>query len=262
MTRGVLAAAPAVVIAALALATAPAQVKMALERLQQGASRFSRTADVARRSLRGNAYADAIAEASARIPLGEAYALAEEGDGRPDKNFVRCDLAPRTPIRLMSLPCGGWVPDRAFARVPETAVVVARDGAVRVARTADLLGTLWSGLEGDDTEIPGSIDAPAEGATAAGRVAIQGWCQERSGPPCEAVRVWLDGREIPASRVERFPRPDVCAAVPGMRDCSRAGWRIALDPGESAPGNHCVAAALLSAGRHRRVGPWTFTVTP
>ena len=255
------AAAPAAVVCALALTAAPAQVRTAFERLRQGTSRFERSADVARRALRGNAYADVIAEAAARVPPGAAYAVADEGGGGPEKNFVRCDLAPRTPIRLRGLGCGGFVPDRSFARVPEVAVVVGRDGGLSLARTADLLGALWSGLDGDDTEIPGWVDVPADGATVKGRVAIEGWCQEGRAP-CEAIRVWLDGREMTAGRVERFPRPEVCAAIPGMGDCSRAGWRIALDPGESAAGSHCVAAALLSAGRHRRIGPWNFTVTP
>ena len=107
------------------------------------------------------------------------------------------------------------------------------------------------------------MDAPGEGARAAGRVTVEGWCQERGGPPCAAIRVWVDGRELDSARVERFPRPDVCASVAGMGDCTRAGWRLSLAPGEAGPGSHCVAAALIAGGgRFRRVGPWAFTVTP
>ena len=121
---------------------------------------------------------------------------------------------------------------------------------MRIAETRALLGTLWSGLTGpQDVEIPGWMDEPAEGATAAGRVVVGGWCQERGGRPCAAIRVWVDGREVDAARVERYARPDVQAAVPGIGDCSRAGWRLRFAPGDLAPGPHCVAAALIDRGR-------------
>jgi hypothetical protein len=176
-------------------------------------------------------------------------------------NWVRCDLAPSVPVRLRPGRCADWYFDRPPKTVPEVAVVVARDGSVRIAETSSLLTSLWSGLTGPEVEIPGWIDEPAEGRTVAGRFFVGGWCQERGGRPCAAVRVWMDGREVDAARVERFPRPDVRAAVPEMGDCSRAGWRAAFESGELAPGPHCVAAALIAeGGRHRRVGPWSFTV--
>jgi hypothetical protein len=263
VTRRLLAWAPAAAVAALALVTAPAQVREALERLKESPAGLARTADAARRELRGAAYADALAEAAARIPAGASYAIAVEGGNGPESNWVRCDLAPRIAILLRPERCGVWVPDRRFAHVPALAVLVSSDGAVRLAETRSLLGPLWSGLTGPQEEIPGWIDEPAEGRTLSGQIVVSGWCQERGGRPCASVRVWVDGREVDAARIERFPRPDVQAAVPEIGDSSRAGWRTVFEPGDLAPGTHCVAAALIAAdGRHRRVGPWAFTVGP
>jgi hypothetical protein len=258
-----LAALPAAVVAALALAAAPSQVRTAVELLKESPRGMARSAEAARREVVGGDYAAVIAEMERRVPPGGAYAIAGD-DARTDiKHAVRCDLAPRTPILMRPDNCRGWLVDRSFAPVPDLAVFVSADGTPRVVETRTLLSSLWSGLAGKEVEIPGWIDAPAEGAHVAGSVVVAGWCQERGGTPCAAVRLWVDGREVDAARIERFPRRDVEAAVPGIGDCSRAGWRVTYAPGDLAPGSHCVAAALIgTGGRNRRVGPWTFTVTP
>ena len=259
----VFAALPAVAVAALALAAAPSQVRTAVELLKESPRGMARSAEAARREVVGDDYAAVIAEMERSVPPGGAYAIAGD-DARLDvQHAVRCDLAPRTPIRMRSDNCRGWLVDRSFAPVPDLAVIVSADGTPRVVETRTLLSSLWSGLAGKEVEIPGWIDAPAEGAHLAGRVVVAGWCQERGGTPCAAVRLWVDGREVDAARIERFPRRDVEAAVPGIGDCSHAGWRVTYGPGDLAPGAHCVAAALIgTGGRNRRVGPWTFTVTP
>lgn len=262
LAAAVFAGLPAVVVAALALTAAPAQVRKAVAWLKESPRGIARSAEAARRELSGDAYAAAVAEMERRVPPGGAYAIA--GDERADvKHALRCDLAPRTPILLRSDRCGSWVVERTFARVPDLAVLVPAEGTPRVVETRTLLSSLWSGLSSEEVEVPGWIDAPSEGVSVAGRIVVGGWCQERGGTPCAAIRLWVDGREVDAVRIERFPRRDVEAAVPGIGDCSRAGWRAAFEPGELAPGRHCVAAALIGAGgRHRRVGPWSFTVTP
>ncbi len=252
---------PAAAVAALALAAAPAQVRTAIEWLKESPRGIARSAEAARRELSGDSYAAAVAEMERRVPPGGTYAIA--GDRADVKHAVRCDLAPRTPILLRSDSCGGWFVERTSAPVPDLAVLVSADGTPRVVETRALLSSLWSGLPVEEVEVPGWIDEPAEGAAVAGRIVVGGWCQERGGTPCAAIRLWVDGREVDAARIERFPRKDVEAAIPGMGDCGRAGWRAAFEPGALAPGQHCVAAALLGAGgRHRRVGPWAFTVTP
>ena len=261
MRRRVAAALPAAVVAGLALAAAPAQVKTALERMKESPHGIARTADAAGRDVRGDAYADGIAQAAARIPWGGSYGIADGGSPGPDTNWVRCDLAPRVPVLLRSKGCGDWFFERRPKEVPELTVVVARDGGLRVVPTRSLLSSLWSGLTGPQEDIPGWMDTPAEGRTVAGGFVVGGWCQERGGRPCPSVRVWIDRTEVDAARIERFPRPDVQAALPEMGDCSRAGWRVPVAPGALAKGRHCVAAALIAAdGRHRRVGPWAFEV--
>jgi hypothetical protein len=261
LAASVLAALPAAVVAALALAAAPAQVRTSIEWLKESPRGIARSAEAARREVVGDAYAATVAEMERRVPPSGAYAIA--GDRVDIKHAVRCDLAPRTPILLRPDGCGGWFVERTFAAVPDLAVFVSADGAPRVVETRALFSSLWSGLTGPEEEVPGWIDEPAEGRTVASRFVVGGWCQERGGAPCVAVRLWVDGREVDSTRIQRFPRPDVAAVVPGMGDCSRAGWRAAFGPGEIAPGRHCVAAALIGAGgRNRRVGPWAFTVAP
>lgn len=262
MTRRVLAALPAAVVAALALATAPAQVRTAREWLAESPRGLARGEDAARRELRGDAYANVLDEVRALVPEGGSYAIANGGSGRPDQNWLRCDLAPRVPVALRPETCGAWFFERPPKAVPDVAVVIDRNGGLRLTETRTLLTSLWSGLPGPQEDIPGWIDAPADGAAVAGRVVVSGWCQEKGSRPCSAIRVWVDGVEVDSSRVERFPRPDVQAGVPELGDCSRAGWRTAFEAGALAPGRHCVAAALVGeSGRHRRVGPWAFKVT-
>jgi hypothetical protein len=248
---------PAAVVAVLALATAPAQLRLAIERLRTSPAGITRNAAAAFRALRGDAYVDLVEDVRRQVPATGAYAVAVDGTRPNDENWIRCDLAPRRPV-LLVLACGNGVFDQPSAGVPAAAVVVTAD-SMRVAETRSLLNGLWSSLSGPQAEIPGWIDGPAEGSLVPGPVVVSGWCQERGGRPCLAIRVWLDGNEVDQARVERFPRRDVEAAVQGIGDCSRAGWRVSFDPGTLAPGKHCVAAALIAGGgRHRRVGPWAF----
>jgi hypothetical protein len=250
---------PAVVVAVLALATAPPQLRLAIERLRTSPAGIARNAAAASRALRGDAYVDLVEDVRRQVPATGAYAIAADHSRPSDENWIRCDLAPRKPV-LLTLACRNWVLDQPSAEAPEVAVVVAA-GETRAAKTRSVLSSLWSSLSGPQVEIPGWIDEPAESSRVPARFVVSGWCQERGGMPCVAVRVWIDGREVDPARVERFPRPDVAAALPEIGDCSRAGWRTVFEPGALAPGSHCVAAALIAGGgRHRRVGPWTFEV--
>jgi hypothetical protein len=247
------------VVTALALATAPAQLRLANGRLRTSPAGIARGADAASRAHRGDAYADLVEGLRREMPASGAYVAAVDGTRPSDENWIRCDLAPRKPV-LLVLACGNGVLDQPSAEVPAAAVVVTA-GSMRIAETRSLLSGLWSSLSGPQVEIPGWIDEPAEGSVVPGRVVVSGWFQERVGRPCLAIRVWLDGNEVGQALVERFPRRDVEASVQGIGDCSRAGWRTVFEPGALAPGKHCVAAALIAdGGRHRRVGPWAFEV--
>jgi hypothetical protein len=247
------------VVAVLALATAPAQVRLAIERLRTSPAGIARDAEAASRALRGDAYVDLVEGLRRKVPASGAYVAAVDGTRPSDENWIRCDLAPRKPV-LLVLVCENGVLDQPAAEVPETAVVVT-SRSMRIAETRALASGLWSSLSGPQVEIPGWIDEPVEGARVPARFVVSGWCQERGGKPCVSIRLWLDGSEVDPARVERFPRRDVETTVPEIGDCSRAGWRVLFEAGTVAPGRHCVAAALIAdEGRHRRVGPWAFEV--
>ena len=101
----------------------------------------------------------------------------------------------------------------------------------------------------------------ADGARVASPVTLSGWCQEPGSRPCSSVLVIVDGVRRP-ERVERFPRPDVAAAVPGIGDCQTAGWRLTATFGATESGEHSAVVFFLTAdGRFRRLGPARFTVT-
>lgn len=93
--------------------------------LKESPRGIARDAEAARVELRGDAYAVALAAAAARIPAGGSYAIADEGGPGPDMNWVRCDLAPRAPVRLLPGPCGAWYFDRPPKVVPEVGLPLA-----------------------------------------------------------------------------------------------------------------------------------------
>jgi hypothetical protein len=62
--------------------------------------------------------------------------------------------------------------------------------------------------------------------------------------------------------VGRLPRPDVCAALPALGDCSRAGFEARLEPSPAA-GEHLLVVELKGPdGRSRRIGPVRFFWRP
>ena len=95
----------------------------------------------------------------------------------------------------------------------------------------------------EDAALTGNVDAPAEGATVTGTLRVSGWARV----PGEDLEVTLlvDGEPRPLASGRRALRPDVCAAVPAMGDCSLAGFEgtIAFRPGDA--GSHCAARRPL-----------------
>jgi hypothetical protein len=132
------------------------------------------------------------------------------------------------------------------------------------ARSFEILQPVFAASRtgpGGGGELTGSIDVPAAGATVRGTLTVSGWARM----PGEdlAVSILVDGEERPVLSFERFPRPDVQAAVPRLGDCSRAGYRatLALDEGDDGP--HEVAAVFRTAdGRERPYGPQKFDWKP
>ena len=210
----------------------------------------------------GQAYAARIDEIRGKIPETGAYLLVDAAGATDGKHLVRHDLAPRRPVFL------GWMSARRRdfvfpARPPDAPefVVIAREGEPPdLVPTDTFLEHEVVDPRREDVSIFASIDEPVDGARVASRVTLSGWCQERGSRPCSSVLVLVDGMRRP-ERVERFPRPDVAAAVPGIGDCATAGWRLTAAFEASEAGEHSAMVFFLTAdGRFRRLGPTRFTV--
>jgi hypothetical protein len=211
----------------------------------------------------GKAYVARIDEIRGKIPETGAYLLVDAAGDTDGKHVVRHDLAPRRPILL------GWMSARRrellFPARPPGApefVVIAREGGPPdLVPTDAFLGPEVVDPRREDASIFASIDEPVDGARVASPVMLSGWCQERGSRPCSSVLVLVDGGRRP-ERVERFSRPDVAAAVPGIGDCATAGWRLTAAFEAPECGEHAATVIFLTAdGRFRRLGPVRFTVT-
>ena len=110
----------------------------------------------------------------------------------------------------------------------------------------------------EDAALTGNIDAPEEGAAVKGTLRIRGWARI----PGEDLHVTLlvDGEQRPLASGSRTPRPDVCAAVPALGDCSQAGFdgTFAFLPGDAGP-HEIVALFRSKDGRERHYPPRKFT---
>lgn len=217
----------------------------------------------ARRRAYGDAYWNGIEALREAIPKDGAYFMANgtEGDGKDC--WVRFDLAPRRP----------WLVEKVYEGVPVRLApnrpaggpeeVVAVRGADRPPVLLDS-DAFWKGApvlatEREDYGIPANVDAPAEGDRVRGRLVVQGWCQEQGGNPCADVKFYLDAEPRVPAALERIPRRDVEAAVPGIGDCATAGYRAAFEGVD--PGSHVLWVFFRTGdGRYRRLGPRKFTV--
>ncbi len=118
-------------------------------------------------------------------------------------------------------------------------------------------GTPWT----HDVSLTGSIDVPEEGATVHGTLRTAGWARI----PGEDLHVivLIDGEQRPLSSGARVPRPDVCAAVPNLADCSHAGWEATYEFRPEDAGPHEIQPIFRSKdGRERRYQLRRFTWAP
>lgn len=217
----------------------------------------------ARVRVYGEAYVARIDEIRAKIPETGTYLLVDAAGATDRKHVVRHDLAPRRPIFLGWM--SAWRREFLFPARPPGApefVVIAREaGPPDLVPTDAFLGPEVVDPTREDVSIFASIDEPVDGARVASPVTLKGWCQELGSRPCSSVFILVDGLRRP-ERVERFPRLDVAAAVPGIGDCATAGWRLTAVFDASESGEHAVTVIFLTAdGRFRRLGPARFTVT-
>lgn len=251
-------------MAALVAVSTPRAVRHTWQRLVEVWTLRGENVADARRRAYGEAYWNGIEALQAEIPKDGAYFLSKDTEAEGTDYWIRFDLAPRKPILVAK----NAMDRRAMtvAGRPEDGppFVVSARGPERAPALLDA-DTFWGGVPVlraalEDYGIPANIDGPAEGERVHGRVIVQGWCQERGGRPCAEVKIFLDA-ELRAVEVERFPRPDVEAAVPGIGACATAGYRATVQGVE--PGGHVLWVLFRTAdGRYRRFGPRNFTVAP
>lgn len=217
----------------------------------------------ARRRVYGEAYVARIDEIRGKIPETGTYLLVDAAGATDGKYVVRHDLAPRRPILLgrMTARRREFLFPARPPGAPEFVVIAREGGPPDLVPTDTFLGPEVVDLDREDVSIFASTDGPVDGAHVSSPVTLSGWCQEPGSRPCSSVLVFVDGVRRP-ERVERFPRPDVAAAVSGIGDCATAGWRLTAAFEADESGEHAVTVIFLTAdGRFRRLGPARFTVT-
>jgi membrane-associated phospholipid phosphatase len=98
----------------------------------------------------------------------------------------------------------------------------------------------------ESASLTGSIDAPADGAVVTGSLTVSGWARVAGSDL--GVTVLIDGTPRFAISRTRVARPDVQAAVPGLGDCSTAGYAhtFAFYPGDQ--GTHELSVVFDGPG--------------
>ncbi|HTO77391.1 MAG TPA: hypothetical protein VMQ61_15060 [Thermoanaerobaculia bacterium] len=117
----------------------------------------------------------------------------------------------------------------------------------------------WTRDAAADDMIPGALDWPRPDSSVRGALRVFGWARSPAGPVDVQILISPGDRAVPAARV---PRPDVCAALPSLGDCSQAGFEAALEPEPSAAEHLLVVELKGPDGRVRRLGPVRFFWRP
>ena len=102
-------------------------------------------------------------------------------------------------------------------------------------------------VQREDPALTGSIDEPAEGDVVYGDLRVGGWAREAGRDL--GVTIFLDGAPR-AENIDRFPRPDVAAALPSLGDCASAGYKVRI-PFEVGLEGARVITVVLSAENDR-----------
>ena len=117
---------------------------------------------------------------------------------------------------------------------------------------------VWWNAAANDDSVPGWLDASPGGRTVRGPLSLSGWAKSSAGEVDVAI-AFDDGR---VERPERFPRPDVAAAVPELGDASRAGFRATFPPPKGLEDRALCVEMRDPHGRVRRLGPVRFRWGP
>ncbi len=140
----------------------------------------------------------------------------------------------------------------------------------RRSSAALLLAALLCGCEKSDARFAkrarlpaGRLDLPSTPVVRAApgsSVVLAGWALSDDG--IAEVNVYSDGKLLRSSGA-RFPRPDVAKAFPSVKDSSRAGFHLVLDPAETGPGAHeLILQARTNRGAVGELGRFTLVATP
>lgn len=117
------------------------------------------------------------------------------------------------------------------------------------APPADGVATPWV----VDPGLLGSMDGPVDGQEVIGDLLVRGWARV----PGEdlALEIWVGNRQVLPPVLRRVPRPDVANAVPGLGDCSSAGYEAVLSRPPGIPEEVKVSVAFRSRSGRRRHYP-------
>jgi hypothetical protein len=113
----------------------------------------------------------------------------------------------------------------------------------------------------EESDIPASIDDPAEGLAVHGALSVRGWGQT-PGARAEIVEIRIDRDRRARASFGRTPRPDVAAALPALGSCAEAGYEAVFPmlPGDG--GRHDVRVVFRAADGRMRTVTRTFEWEP
>ncbi|MGE5346966.1 MAG: hypothetical protein ACM3JH_13515, partial [Acidithiobacillales bacterium] len=91
-----------------------------------------------------------------------------------------------------------------------------------------------------DDLLTGGLDTLPNGGVIHGPLVVRGWARI-PGEDLETC-VLLDGKERVRGPAARYPRPDVCAVIPRMVDCTKAGFEARFEFEDGDEGRHEITA--------------------
>ncbi len=244
----------AIVLGLWVVAAAGAAVRQIRGALTAFPRRIAQGTAAADREIRGRPFMNAIDAIRASIPKNGDYLLIEGRDNIADAHVVRAYLAPRK-AELLDATSSLDPYSRAHlweVQPPRHFIVTWTPSSIPVAGSTKDLSSLagaypWTH---ESPSLLGGIDNLPENVTVQGTLHVRGWARI----PGEDLEVSLeiDGTAREAMSVGSFPRPDVCAVLPQMGDCSTCGFELVLEPRPDDAGPHELVLVFHAAdGRIR-----------
>jgi hypothetical protein len=117
------------------------------------------------------------------------------------------------------------------------------------APPADGVATPWV----IDVGLLGAMDGPVDGQEVSGELLVRGWA--RIPEEDLALEIWIGNRQVLPPVLRRVPRPDVARAVPGLGDCSSAGYEALVPRPPGTPEKVRVFVVFRSRSGRMRAYP-------